>query len=302
MFHIFIIIFTIIRSSDVLDVYPTTPLQSSFLMASMRVSDAYIVTQSWDLPPRTERDKLRQVFEDFINHPNGMMFRTVFILEPLSNQWLQVLIRPGTKQMEWIIITVADEQELDMRVAEYQRTQAIKRFDNRKLLTRACIFELHGSARILVWSVHHALVDHWAMDSIISDLEQVYAGRSLSSRRPFKAMVKYLQNRDRTSSLAFWERHLYNASPTSFLQRKPNAVRSTANATVSREINFQHGSLTCRFGIMPSTLVTSAWSVVLSAHSGSSDVVFGQVLAGRSRSYYLWIAYLSQYHVRRPYP
>lgn len=256
-------------------------------MASMRVSDAYIVTQTWNLPPQTEYGKLRQAFDYFIDHPNGMMFRTLFILEPLLNEWLQVLIRPGTKRMEWVNITVTDEQELDICVTEYQRTQGIQRFDDGNLLTRACVFELNGSPRVLVWSVHHALVDHWAIDSIISDLERVYAGRSLPFRRPFKTMVKYLQNYDRTGSLAFWRRHLHNASPTSFLRRKPNAVRATINATVTREVNLQYGLLTRRFGIIPSTLVTSAWSVVLSAHSGSSDVVFGQVLAGKSGLYFL---------------
>ncbi|KAF8587753.1 amino acid adenylation [Ramaria rubella] len=269
-------------ASDVLDVYPTTGLQTSLLMAGLLVQDAYIISQSWNLPMGTDSTRLRQAFEDFIDHSNGMMFRTVFVFEPLSSRWLQVLVRPGAKRMEWTTVVVADEAELDLQLDEYEQGRAIQRFENGELLTRARVFEIDGCGRALVWSLHHALLDHWAMDIAISDIENVYAYRSVKSRRAFKPMIKYLEGLDRAPGLNFWRRHLENATPTPFLQPSPGSPRVTTNALVMREVYTGHGSFTRRSGIMPSTLVTGAWSIVLAVHSNCSDVVFGQVLAGRN--------------------
>lgn len=251
-------------------------------MAGMRISDAYIITQMWNLPPGMENVKLKQAFDDFIDHPNGMMFRTVFILEPTLNEWLQVLIRPGVKRMEWTNITVGDEQELETYLAEYQQDRAIAPFSDGELLSRVRIFEVNGYARVLVWSLHHALTDHWSLESVTSDIERIYTNSPLPFRRPFKSMVKYLHNLDRAGGLEFWRRHLHGASPTPFLQRQPEIRRVNANAVIFRNVSLQYGVLTRQFGIMVSTLVTCAWSIVLSAHSNITDVIFGQVLAGRS--------------------
>jgi Condensation domain len=263
-------------------VYPSTALQTSFLVAGLVVDNAYIIVLGYDLPCWTDKMKLKEAFEGFINHSNGMMFRTLFSFEPVSARWLQVLVRPGAKRMEWTTVIVADEAELELRVGEYRRGGAIQPFKDGELLTRICIFELDGYPRVLVWSLHHALTDHWVIDSYLSDIEDTYACRPLPPRRPFKPMIKYLEHLDRTTGLEFWRSHLQDATPTPFLLSLPGSRRVIAEETVLRNVHVDHISLTRRFGIMASTLVTAAWSIVLAAHSNCTDVVFGQVLSGRS--------------------
>ncbi|KAF8581319.1 acetyl-CoA synthetase-like protein, partial [Ramaria rubella] len=271
-----------LSASDVLDVYPTTGLQTSLLMAGLVVQDAYNVRQAWNLPLGTHSDRLQETFEEFIDHPNGMMFRTVFAFDPTSNRWLQVLMRPGARRMEWTTIVVCDETDLELRVAEYEGGRAIRPFEQGEVAARACVFELDGFARVLVWCMHHALFDGWAMDNVISDLHDVYDRRPLPLRRSFKPMIKYLERLNRTAGVDFWRSHLEDVSPTPFLQSPPGALRVKADATVTRTIQTGHESFIQVAGIMPSTLVTGAWSIVLAAHANCSDVVFGQVLAGRS--------------------
>ena len=262
--------------------YPSTALQTSLLVAGLLIDDAYIIVTGYDLPCGTDNTKLRKAFEEFINHSNGMMLRTLFSFEPVSARWLQVLVRPGAKQVEWTTVVVSDEDELDLRVSEYQQGHAIQPFKNGELLTRVCIFELDGYARVLVWSLHHALTDHWAIHSYVSDIKDTYARRPLPSRRPFKSMIKYLERLDRTAGLDFWRSHLQNATPTPFLLGHSGSQRVISDKTATREVEVDHKSLTRQFGILASTLVTAAWSVVLAAHSNCRDVIFGQPLAGRS--------------------
>ncbi|KAF8572695.1 CoA-dependent acyltransferase [Ramaria rubella] len=268
-----------LSASDVLDIYPTTGLQTSLLMAGLMVQSAYIVHQAWDLPVGTHSGRLQQAFDDFADHVNGMMFRTVFVFDPTCNRWLQVLMCPGARRIEWTTVVVADETELELRVAKYQRGRAIHPFQIGEVAARACVFQLDGFDRVFVWCMHHALFDGWAMDNVISDLQDVYDRRPLPLRRSFKPMIKYLERLDRTAGVNFWRSHLENASPTPFLQ---GASRVTADMKMTRTIHTGHDSFSRLVGIMPSTLVTGAWSIVLAAHANCLDVIFGQVLAGRS--------------------
>jgi hypothetical protein len=251
-------------------------------MAGLIVDDAYIIRHVYDLPCGTDSTRLRQAFEDFINHPNGTMLRTVFVFEPLSNRFLQVLIRPGAKLMEWTTVVAVDEAGLEIAIEEYKCGRGSRSFADGDLLTRACVFELDGSARALVWTVHHALQDGWTQDGHLSDVEDVYACRPLPVRRSFKHMIKYLEGLDRTVGLEFWKDKLLTATPTPFLQPLPGSSRMTVDASTTRHIHTGHGSMAREFGIMPSTLATAAWALVLAAHTGSLDVVFGHVVAGRS--------------------
>ncbi|KAF8582905.1 acetyl-CoA synthetase-like protein [Ramaria rubella] len=216
---------------DVLDVYPTTGLQTSLLMGQ----DAYNVHQAWNLPLWTHSGRLQDAFEEFIDHPNGMMFRTVFAFRPTSN-------RPGAWRMEWTTIVVSDETELELRVAKYESGRAVRPFEQGEVATRACIFELKGFARVLVWCMHHALFDGWAMDNVISDLHDVYDRHPLPLRRSFKPMIKYLERLNRTAGMDFWRSHLENVLPTPFLHSSPGAPRVAADATVMRAIHTGHNS------------------------------------------------------------
>jgi hypothetical protein len=216
------------------------------------------------------------------------MLRTMFHYDTTSGRWLQVSLRPGAKQMEWATIIVADRAQIDQCVDEYLRGRCIQQFKNGELLTRGCIFELDGYARVLVWSLHHAVRDHWTLKNYMSDIEDTYAHRPLPSRRPFKPMIKYLEHFNRKPGLDYWRRHLQNVLPTPFLQSLPSARRVIANKSVTRDVFVGHGLLARQFGIMASTLVTCAWSIVLAAHSGCMDVIFGQILAGRREQKYSW--------------
>ncbi|KAF8572627.1 acetyl-CoA synthetase-like protein, partial [Ramaria rubella] len=210
------------------------------------------------------------------------MLRTVFVFDPQSSRYLQALVQPGVKRMEWTTVAVANEAELPSAIDGYQRGRGSRAFVDGNLLTRACVFEINGSARALVWVLHHALYDGWTQRGHVSDIEDAYAGRPLPVRRSFKHMVKYLEGLDRTAGLEFWKHKLQTATPTPFLQPLPGAVRATTNASATRVIRASHTSVTREFGVMASTLATAAWAFVLAAHTGSSDVVFGQIVAGRS--------------------
>jgi hypothetical protein len=75
-------------------------------------------------------------------------------------------------------------------------------------------------------------------------------------------------------SVEYWRKRLASCTPTIF----PFRSYALSDSSVLRRFHVSHETLTRDHGIRPSTLVTLAYALVLSAHSGSSDeVVFGQV-------------------------
>jgi hypothetical protein len=88
------------------------------------------------------RTKIQQAFDDFINHSNGAILRAVFIFDPSTNRFLQVVMRPARRRMQWTIVVINDEAELDIAVAKYQDSLGSQKFGQGELLTRACICEL----------------------------------------------------------------------------------------------------------------------------------------------------------------
>lgn len=260
-------------------------MQTSFLTSGLLFDNAYLVRLIFDLPIGANSTKIRRAFDDFLNHPNGAMFRTVFVFDHASGGFLQCVMRPSWKQMEWMTVNVTNEAELEAAIDEYQFGRGSQKFGQGELLTRACMFELDNTPRAVVWSLHHGLGDHWSLNTAEFDIADMYFQRPLPYRRPFKPMIKYLKNIDRTAGLRFWQDHLFGAKPTSFPHSLQNAPRAIVNTVLSREVHCEHSLFSRQFGVMASSLVTAAWSVVLAKHTNDTDVVFGQVVAGRSRCY-----------------
>lgn len=250
-------------------------------MAGLVIKDAYILWQTFRFPDGTDSSRLRRTFDSLFDHANGDMLRKIFVFEPTENRYLQVTMKPGSVSMDWSTETFNDEESLQQAVAEYEKDHASEPFVEGEIWSRLRLFELNGSPKALVWTLHHASVDHWSLNNMASDLEAIYNGEELPTRRPFKPMVKYLQTIDRQASMNFWKSKLSDASPSPFLLPRPGAPRLSADSSIVREVSVQFSSL-ARQGVMASTLVTTAWSIVLATHTGATDVVFGQVLVGRS--------------------
>ena len=138
---------------------------------------------------------------------------------------------------------------------------------------------MHGQSKALFYVRRILSISRYGYES---DVQSLYKGGKLPERRAFKTLIKYLSSIDRTAGLDFWKNKLLTATPLSFLQPPPGAERMTVNTSITRRIHPGHGTMAREYGIMASTLATAAWALVLAAHTGSSDVVFGQPVAGRS--------------------
>lgn len=86
---------------------------------------------------------------------------------------------------------------------------------------------------------------------------------------------------DKSYSIEYWRKRLAPVRPTVFPLRTSSYV-AVADSSILRRFPVAYESLIRDHGIKLSTLLTLAYALVLSAHSGSSDeVVFGRIHSGQ---------------------
>ncbi|KXT18133.1 hypothetical protein AC579_7697 [Pseudocercospora musae] len=149
-------------------------------------------------------------------------------------------------------------------------------FDSKAPLTKFFIVkDSTNDPYSLIIRLSHAQYDGISLNMLFQALDAAYAEKSLPSSVPFSRYTRYILSK-RTDSQRYWQQVLSGSSMT-FLRPAPgltpvkHAVRVTA--TMSIPVIPQ---------ITPATLFSAAWALVLSQFCGSSDVVYGGVVAGRS--------------------
>ena len=118
---------------------------------------------------------------------------------------------------------------------------------------------------------------------MLQRVEDIYtAGSSELPRVPYTRFIKYLQDADHQNSLQFWKTALDGASPYHFPQKPLSAADCTPRGevlTFTARLAVPKISDTTR-----STTLRAAWALLVAAHTGSDDVVFGETLSGRDVS------------------
>jgi amino acid adenylation domain-containing protein len=141
---------------------------------------------------------------------------------------------------------------------------------------------------ILAIQIHHAIFDGMSWNLLLDDLVLAYRGLRLPARPSY---IDYLHNRllKRTpESLNYWRQLLQGSSPTT-LRMKPEPVVSPElklpikEFTVSRILSLPEQKA---YGtkITTSTAVQSAWTMVLSALSNTTDILSMYLVHGRDEA------------------
>ncbi|HEX2133005.1 MAG TPA: amino acid adenylation domain-containing protein [Actinophytocola sp.] len=133
----------------------------------------------------------------------------------------------------------------------------------------------------VVVTLHHAVLDGRSLAMLMSEVDDDYRGvESLPERPPYRDFVEWLSGRDAEDrETAFWRGYLDDlAGPTPLPFGRVEA-RQPAGPVVSFTLDDAETAALRRVadseGVTLNTLVHAAWSLVLAAHAGTDDVVFG---------------------------
>lgn len=137
---------------------------------------------------------------------------------------------------------------------------------------------------VLIWACHHIISDGWSSRIILERVLRRLAGKDPGPQRPFKAHLRWLAERDREADIAFWRASLNGLEAPCTLPLH-GETHEEGHKFLSHKLP---GALSqkCRDAaasarVTMATLLGIAWAVTLSRLTGQSDVLFGEVHAGR---------------------
>lgn len=205
------------------------------------------------------------------------ILRTSFHFVAEVGRWAQVV--HSSLDFKW---TVEKRQTIGSAAKDFIRGL---RFDVEDTLHRPPIYLRHISLdslgeNYLIVVLHHSLYDAISLPMLLDYVKAVY-----KEEFPLTAQFYMLARRItslETCSTEYWESRLKGVRPWKF-PRKPF---STADAwRAFKVINAPKEAIdrfSRRYGVSAQSIAQAAWAKVLAIHSKRLDVVFGQVVSGRT--------------------
>ena len=264
--------------NSVEDIYPCSPMQEGLIALSSKDAGTYVLRFVFRMPKDVDLEKLHDAWE--IVSRRTPVIRTRFV--DYNADLLQAAIQ---EPLEWKVI----EEDLET----FQDQDANDDQVLGKRMSRHTVLRQSGSKEpILVWTVHHALVDGWAESNITTSVEEEYRGNGPPSTGTpmFNRFIKHFGELDQNTAKAFWRKQLAGAPTARFpplphptyvpkIKRSNKIAELTAEqgAELDHRIPFEKGGTTTA-----ATIIQAAWFILVGLYSNSSDIITGVTLNGRT--------------------
>ncbi|MES5820321.1 amino acid adenylation domain-containing protein [Streptomyces sp. RG80] len=265
---------------------PVTPLQRGlYFQAQLAGSTGPYVAQSWfTFDRRLDPDAPAQAMAYVIaRHPVvGAGFTT-------DDDGNPVQVLKAHRRVDVRTVEVATDAAVDELRARDRATG----FDpGEPPLLRLTVVRLPDGRDGLLFSYHLLLWDGWSREIVLRDLFEAYrallAGETptaVPATPSFEDHARALAARDPAVSERFWAEHLAGLSgPTLLAGPRPTLTDDLPRAvvhTVSAELSDLVRDAARQHGVTLNSVLTGAFGLLLGAHTGRGDAVFGVTVSGR---------------------
>ncbi|TGE21484.1 amino acid adenylation domain-containing protein [Hymenobacter aquaticus] len=272
------------------DVYGLTPLQEGMYYHWVQDagSRAHGIQVAYRLEGQLQVALLEQSYQQLVSSYD--VLRTSFT-HHYGGRALQVVQPRVSGGFHFVDLSHLLGEALTEAVAAEKEADLAQGFDlSRGSQMRLRVLQLSENQYELIWSHHHIIMDAWCSQLLIQQFTQLYQGLvsgqpvQLLERHKYADYLRWLDQRDAQASLDYWAQYLQGYEQTASL---PTQV--TSQEYTQQEAFFQIADadfaglqqLSERLGVTLSTVVQSAWGVLLGRYAGTQDAVFGTVVSGR---------------------
>ncbi|MGW7519508.1 amino acid adenylation domain-containing protein [Streptomyces sp. NPDC054796] len=273
-------------AANVADVYPLAPLQEGILFHHLARAegdpDVYLRSAVLEFDSRERRDGFFDALRQVMNRHD--IYRTAFVSEGLREP-VQVVSRrvalpververdPGQDPVEQLLAAAGTWMELDRA----------------PLLRAHVLTEPSDGCWLAVLRVHHMVQDLTTLRVLIQEIREFLAARGdrLPPPLPYRNFVAQARLGTPAAEHARYFARLLGdvtetTAPFGLLDvHGDGAAVVRAGGRVEDGLGARIRDVASASAVSPATVFHLAWARVLAALSGSDDVVFGTVLAGR---------------------
>lgn len=235
---------------------------------SIKQPGAYVAHNVFPLPEAVDLDQFKRAWQMAVDDMEILRTRVV---HTTSSGFVQVVLKQ--QRLEWY---TADRPEDVMGSGE-----RIPQHNGSPLMRLTITNNDSDSQRYFVWSIQHCLYDGWSLPRMLQRVEDIYfEDQPPPPKASYSQFIRYLTQTDMQACNNFWQSRFHALSSSHF----PSDTSAAAGQNGSTELLKYQIELPVkgfRTGITLPTIIRSAWGIVMSAHTGSNDVVFGETMTGR---------------------
>ncbi|KAL8846640.1 MAG: hypothetical protein Q9221_008280 [Calogaya cf. arnoldii] len=256
------------ESDVVIDAYRCTPLQSSMLTQTLGSgSELYAHHHALRLSDAIDISRLKEVWGRLVAQTE--ILRTTFHFATTRSAWVAA-VRKDSPQI-W-----AESDSLN------RITQGFTFHDDasfERLPWKTTIWRRPGE-NVLVVSMHHSLYDGVSINLLFQDLSRLYKGAEIQPRPSFSDAAKAISQTTRDAE-DFWLQKLNGYPGSRYLFE--SKVTGITNMEHTLDVNLYNALQGCKeLGVTLQTVALLAYAKSLACISEQRDVVFGNVVGGRS--------------------
>jgi amino acid adenylation domain-containing protein len=249
------------RTSGVQDAFPTTEFQENVIELTLNGRTSYTYQRVWDIKGL---DKIRLGLALHLFFLKSPTLRTTFVASKAGTGFLQLV----KSDMELSLVTTTAS------VDDYLAEDMASGFRLGEPFFRAAVVQ----DSILVMTMHHALFDFWSHMYLYEDVAAYYRGLWPKPRPGLRAFVGHvLQSIDQDESEKYWKRQ-FEGAPKTNLNFAP---ASSTPTPYRRALSIDLTPIASLHRVIPAVIIYVAWSLLLTQHLNSTDVLFFTPLSGR---------------------
>ncbi|KAK2035858.1 acetyl-CoA synthetase-like protein, partial [Colletotrichum somersetense] len=253
-----------LMADQIKDIFPCTPLQKGLLAMTAKHAGRYVARNIFPLKQEIHAKGLVEAWNKVVAANDILRTRIVDL--------------PEQGLVQVVIDTASSPCIIQQSLYDYTKAEEAHEIKLGETLSRAVVLVDNDGARYLVWTIHHALYDGWSMPLLLAQLETAYHSGSISPiSTPFQAFIRNITTADLQSTRHYWQAQLADCEAVPFPPLPSASYQPQANQLLQHAIKLHWPQK----DVTPSTILRTAWAIVISRHTGSDDVVFGAVSNGR---------------------
>lgn len=273
------------------DILALTPMQEGMLFHYLKDpgSDKNFEQLYLEISGKMDIERFRKAW-NFVTDANEML-RTVFWWERVTKP-IQLVLKKHTIDLRYFDISENDrsKNEPDKLIEDIKSKEREKKLDLFDVPFRVTLCKMAEDKYGIIISHHHILYDGWSNSIILSEFFNAYENLSHQKaplkpvKGKFKEFIMWIQIQDKEAQKKFWKAYLEGFEMKS---GHPVKRKEEVKRTAAYRFQFQdeaRDKIYCfvkEHKISVSSLLYSAWGILLQKYNGCEDVLFDTTVSGR---------------------
>jgi amino acid adenylation domain-containing protein len=271
-------------SPSVEDIWPLTPLQEGLLFHSLFVDqgrDLYTVQVSLRLPEAVDLDRLQRAITSVVSRHSAL--RSAFVLDR-ADEPVQVVLTSVDSTLN--VLDISNQLNPEFLFAQWREVDRALRFD----LTAPPLFQftlvrLAAQDHALILTHHHAVLDGWSINIVLSDVLAVYDDEPIDPSPDPGTFARWVFRQRGADAVSAWTEQLRELRPLLLSEGVGSSVPDGWPLEEVIELTDGFSKKIAQSasdaGVTTAVTMKAAFAVALGMHVDRADAVFCTVVSGR---------------------